>query len=753
MKTKILHFIVAFCFLGSLPVKTFALNYTITFTATGASTTVDSVIVQNLTQGTSVTVPSGNVLNLSDVPTSVEQLSTNEETIRIYASSADGKSRVSFFSKQAGSTQLSAFSIDGRKVAGISTDLQAGSNTFELSLPKGVFVIQVTGNDYAYSTKMLNQTGIQGKPEIEYIGTEKPLSSGPQKSKSINPVVTTMAYAAGDRLLYKGISGNYCTIVPDVPTGNKTTNFNFVACTDADGNNYAVVTIGTQTWMAENLKTTQYNDDTPIPLVSDSTVWTNQTTPGYCWYNNDAATYKNTYGALYNWYTVNTGTLAPIGWHVPTDADLQTLDNYLIANGYNYDGSTSGDFFAKSLAATTNWITDTGKGTIGNNLSKNNRTGFSALPGGCRINGGFYVAGSRGDWWSSTGSGVYVAIRWELNYNGSDLDWSSGYGKPDGFSVRCVRDPLSLPTLTTTAASLITTTTATTGGNIMYDGGAPITARGVCWSTSANPTIADSITNDGTGTGTFTSDLTGLTANTTYNVRAYATNSMGTMYGTVVSFNTAEATITDIDGNVYHSVTIGNQTWMVENLKTTHYNDSTAIPFITDNTAWGNLTTPGYCWYNNDSVTYKNMYGALYNWYAVNTGKLAPKGWHVASNDEWTSLQNYLITNGYNYDGSTSGNLFAKSLADTLIWATNTGTGSIGNDLSKNNRTGFSALPGGYRTASVFYGAGYKGYWWNSTWDSPGFAGFRYMVYSGNGLYGDNDDEYFGFSVRCVRDN
>jgi hypothetical protein len=138
MKTKILHLVVACCFLGLLPVKTVALNYTITFTRTGASSTVDSVIVQNLTKGTKVTVPAGNVLNLSDVATAVEMLSANDKTICVYPASVDGKSRLSFFSKQTGVTQINAFSLDGREVAGISTYLQAGSNSFELSLPGGI---------------------------------------------------------------------------------------------------------------------------------------------------------------------------------------------------------------------------------------------------------------------------------------------------------------------------------------------------------------------------------------------------------------------------------------------------------------------------------------------------------------------------------------------------------------------------------------------------------------------------------------
>src|ERR1035437_677866 len=178
MKTKILHLGVASCFLGFLPVKTVALNYTITFTGTGASSSVDSVIVQNLTKSTSITVPAGNVLNLSDAPTFVNYLNANDETIRIYPNSANGKSIVSFFAKQAGVTQINAFSLDGRKVVSINQNLQAGSNSFQLSLPKGSFAIQVSGKGYAYNAKMLNPSGTHGKPEIAYSGTEKPVSSG-----------------------------------------------------------------------------------------------------------------------------------------------------------------------------------------------------------------------------------------------------------------------------------------------------------------------------------------------------------------------------------------------------------------------------------------------------------------------------------------------------------------------------------------------------------------------------------------------
>ena len=758
MKTKNLHLVVVFCFLGLLSINTVALNYNITFTGTGASSTVNSVIVQNLTKGTSVIVPAGNVLNLTDSPNAVVQVSANDETIRVYSTFVDGKSMVSFYAKQAGITQINTYSLDGRKVAGISTDLQAGRNTFELYLPKGVYLLQVTGNEYAYTAKLLNQTGTQGNPRIVYTSIDRPVSSDLQKTKSSTSDITTMTYTARDQLLYKGISGNYNTIVTDVPTGSKTTNFNFVACTDADGNNYTVVIIGSQTWMAENLKTKQYNDSTNIPNVTDNT-WANLTTGAYCWYNNDAATNESIYGALYNWYTVNTGKLAPTGWHVPAHAEWSTLESFLIANGYNYDGTTAGDAYAMSLASAVNWATYTDTGSIGNDLTKNNRTGFSALPGGYRgtlgLLFGFNNAGSDGFWWSSTNSGTNTAWFRYLDYSGTSM---GRYGKvhreSDGFSVRCVKTTLSFATLSTTAAFSSTPTTAMSGGNITTDGGAPIITSGVCWSTSANPTITDSKTIDGTEAGAFITSLTGLTPNTTYNIRAYATNSAGTAYGNQVSFTTNSPNMfTDRDGNIYHTVTIGTQTWMVENLKTTLYNDGTSIPIVTDNIVWGSLTTPGYCWYRNDS-TYKNTFGALYNWYTVNTGKLAPTGWHVPTHAEWTTLGGYLTANGYNNDGSTLGDSHAKSLAAKTDWRVSTSLDAVGNDLSKNNRTGFSALPGGYRNGSGFYGANSVGWWWSSTvfdtntaWDS-GLSYDRSDV-----MYLPSIFEYNGFSVRCIKDN
>ncbi|MCK4699990.1 MAG: fibrobacter succinogenes major paralogous domain-containing protein [Bacteroidales bacterium] len=294
---------------------------------------------------------------------------------------------------------------------------------------------------------------------------------------------------------------------------------------------------------------------------------------------------------------------------------------------------------------------------------------------------------------------------------------------------------LSLPTVTTSPVINTTDNSAQSGGNVTDDGGTTVTARGVCWNTSQNPTITDDHTTDGSGTGSFTSSLTGLTQNITYYVRAYATNSVGTGYGQQVVLRTYNGTVTDFEGNVYYTVNIGSQTWMAENLKTTKYNDGTAIPLVTDNTTWINLTTPGYCWYDNNEANYKNTYGALYNWYTVNIGKLCPTGWHVPTDAEWSTLIDYLGGE------SVAGGKLKET--GTIYWnSPNTGA---------TNETGFKALPGGLRSVA-FYDIGYYGRWWSATEQDAASAWIRVLA-NGNGIvFSSNNGKSAGFSVRCLRD-
>jgi uncharacterized protein (TIGR02145 family) len=146
-------------------------------------------------------------------------------------------------------------------------------------------------------------------------------------------------------------------------------------------------------------------------------------------------------------------------------------------------------------------------------------------------------------------------------------------------------------------------------------------------------------------------------------------------------------------------------------------------------------------------------YGALYNWYAVNTGKLAPDGWHVPTDAEWIELEDYLIANGYNWDGSTSEDKIGKSLAATTDWSSVPTVGNVGNDIASNNSTGFTALPGGCRYyTGDYYGLGHYGRWWCSTEVTASGAYYRYLLYTRPVLGRDGSIKGLGFSVRFVRD-
>ncbi|MCG8581910.1 MAG: fibrobacter succinogenes major paralogous domain-containing protein [Bacteroidales bacterium] len=203
--------------------------------------------------------------------------------------------------------------------------------------------------------------------------------------------------------------------------------------------------------------------------------------------------------------------------------------------------------------------------------------------------------------------------------------------------------------------------------------------------------------------------------------------------------------LTDIDGNTYITIKIGDQWWMAENLRTTRYNDGTEIPLVTDNDEWAKQSTPAYCWcYNDKDYALSKNYGALYNWYTVNTDKLCPDGWHVPTDEEWRQLEKYVIAiNPY----------LGKALAATTGWSNSNTPGHIGNNTSTNNASGFSALPGGSRNhLGSFAHSGYGGVWWNSTQKSKNTAYYHTLYNSYPKIYRNSLNKSYGFSIRCVKD-
>jgi uncharacterized protein (TIGR02145 family) len=416
---------------------------------------------------------------------------------------------------------------------------------------------------------------------------------------------------------------------------------------------------------------------------------------------------------------------------LPSDDEWTTLENYLIANGYNYDGTTTGNKIAKSLASTSGWTSSSTTGVVGNTdyPSKRNATGFTALPGGYRnVSGSFSYIGTNGFWRSATeGNPTLVWFR-NLSTGGSNL-FRSNDDKEYGFSVRCVRS--EPPFGETKAATLCTSTSVTLNGEINTGRRSTIVTfeYGSTTSYGSEITAVQSPVSSSTLVDV-SANLTSLEPATTYHYRLKAVNSDGTVYANDMTFTTP-ARVIDADLNEYNTVIIGTQTWMQENLKTTKYNDNTEIPLVTDNTEWFNLTTPGYCWYGNDETSNKNVYGALYNWYALNTGKLCPVGWHVPTNEEWTVLVTYL--NGPDVAGGK-----LKETGTTHWQDPNTGA---------TNEAGFIALPGGYRSynTGVFDLVGINGFWWGSIISYWNIAYNHSMV--GHQLY----EESGGFSVRCVK--
>jgi uncharacterized protein (TIGR02145 family) len=305
-----------------------------------------------------------------------------------------------------------------------------------------------------------------------------------------------------------------------------------------------------------------------------------------------------------------------------------------------------------------------------------------------------------------------------------------------GLLLTCVIAPNNIDTLPRIDFSAIPTSVAASAG----DGMVTITWNAVVEATSYNLYYdpGSSVTTSNTKISNVTSpyNLTGLTNGTQYAFAVSSVSATGESILSSIVTATPRITVTDIDGNVYHAVTIGAQVWTVENLRTTRYSDGTAIPLVMDNTEWSAVTTPAYCCYNNDPASYDNTYGALYNWYAVNTGKLPPTGWHVPTDSEWITLATYLGGE------SVAGGKLKET--GTAHW--------VPPNVGATNVSCFSALPGGGRSSDgAFFDIGTYGDWWSSTGDADN-SWIRLISGDSVSLIRGFSSNRSGYSVRCIRD-
>jgi uncharacterized protein (TIGR02145 family) len=312
----------------------------------------------------------------------------------------------------------------------------------------------------------------------------------------------------------------------------------------------------------------------------------------------------------------------------------------------------------------------------------------------------------------------------------------TAYGNEISFTTLPV-----VPSVSTTAISIFDNTQGYGGGNVTSTGGAAVTAKGICWNTSGSPTISNSFTNDGSGTGSYSSTITGLSAGTTYYYRAYATNSAGTAYGTQYSITTP-ARVTDWDGNTYNTVSIYGQVWMQESLKTTHYDDGTAI-ILNSDTAYQAVAY--YHTYNNNS-TYGTTYGFMYNGYSIGLTKdVCPTGWHVPTSTDWSTMATNL--GGYNSAGAKMNDMSAIlnkiTFEFTLRYWNNLMTGH-------NNSSLFYARGGGYYFNTYADLKNSVIFWTNTSkryvrldYTSNAISGI------GSALYGTNENAFY---IRCRKD-
>ena len=608
-----------------------------------------------------------------------------------------------------------------------------------------ILISYTGGNGGSHNGQIVTSTGVTGLTATLEAGI---FANG---NGSLNYIISGTPKTAGTANFAVNIGDKTCTLSSTVNGATfdiLNPNMTYDNLTDQDGNAYKTIVIGSQTWMAENLRTSKYANGDPIPNVTNDTEWENLNSGAWANLSNNSQ-YENPYGKLYNWYTVvDVRNICPTGWHVPTMDDWITLENYL--GGNNVAG--------KKLKSTNyRWRESY-------NEPNSNESGFSGLPSSRRHdNGSFASDGTSGIWWSTLSNNLgNWAI--SLDYEASNT-YKTNQGKNMGFSVRCLKgEPSTQPIkgavqsidcdkatnngtlIANTASSGVSSVIVYTNGNGSSYDGQSITSTGVTGLTATlsagtfatyNGIVTYEIsgTPSASGIASFEINIGGKTCTLTRNV--------------IVPTSGYGENITDVDGNSYKTVYIGTQQWMGENLKVSKYNDGTDIPNITngtifanntDNTQWINQTSGAWC-YNNNTEANNAKYGKLYNWYAVSpltngNKNVCPTGWHVPTNTEWTILTDYLG---------------GKGVAEGKLKEVGTANWDSPNSEATNSSL-FTALPGGFRIAPGFFGAiGASGIWWGSNETSSIKAWYYQLDAVSPSSTNYINDKRDGLSIRCLK--
>jgi uncharacterized protein (TIGR02145 family) len=415
-------------------------NLKMTFTATGAATKVDSLKATNLRTKESVTLPGNDTLVLA-ISTAITTLSDVNRQGIVFPNPFQGRTSIAINIRKAQTVSLEVYNLAGQSVARTQTALQPGAHSFALSLSKvGVYMVSLTTDQGTDGIKVIcTEPGGAGN-KISYSG---PVQGNLYPSLK-ELTIYTLGYRLGDVVLYRCRGDIHTTIIADSPTASKNYEVDFVPCIDPDGKSYAIVKIGTQTWMAENLAW--------LPAVSPSGKGSDSVKYYYVYGYEDSlvSPAKNTanyklFGVLYNWpAAMNEGSkslsvpgavqdVCPSGWHVPRDEEWKMLESFLGMSQEETDSiylRSSGDVGEK-LKSSLGWY---------NESNGSNASGFTTLPGGYRnLHGSFDKQGDYALFWSATLSDTAVWYR-SLSYNDSGV-FRLMTLQSHGFSVRCVKDP------------------------------------------------------------------------------------------------------------------------------------------------------------------------------------------------------------------------------------------------------------------------------------------------------------------------
>jgi uncharacterized protein (TIGR02145 family) len=416
--------------------ETQAQNYLITFAGKGGSTVVDSVKVENLTQCKDTSLAGSNTLHLTAGTVGINETDQNENgSLRIYPSPMTENCMIEFKATASANATIELYDITGKRIIVEQIILTKEIHRFKLSgINSGVYFLKITLDIYSYTAKIVSTKEQKGTARISYQGRSANNENEIYASNTVNinktrseRAITDMQYTTGDRLKLTGYAGGkYRTIIMLVPTNSQIDTFNFVNCVDADSNHYAVVQIGTQIWMAENLRTTKYNTGVSIGTTTPATLnISGETTPKYQWAYDGNESNVDIFGRLYTWYAAtDSRNIVPVGWRLPSNTEWTTLTTYLSGEpvaGIKLKENCSNLWSSPNIGAT-------------------NESGFSGRPGGYRdFNGNYVYVGYYGYWWSATEYNSLYA--W---YRYVDVDFSymakDNYYKYYGYSVRCLKD-------------------------------------------------------------------------------------------------------------------------------------------------------------------------------------------------------------------------------------------------------------------------------------------------------------------------